>query len=898
MSPFVALLRAALPAVWVLGAAVVLRWVTARWLDPLPKRVLAAFLLLEAVLLAPALLGGKVLLPLHLLETFPPYQASGPELAPEETPDNRLQYDLVLEVVPHTIAVRRSLARGEWPLWNPDVGAGMTILGDPTAHSRLFHPFALLTLPLPVPEAATATAGLRLLVALVFSFLLFRRLLGAGDGPAFFGAVTYGFGGYLVLWLGWPLADSAVGLPLLLYGLLLVAERGLPRDVLLLAVAVYTVVVGGHPETILYVGLLGGAFGLWCLVRARGPGPAATAARFAGAGALALACAAPALLPVADHLPRTHRAEMLERRGERLADADPFEGLRGPDELRGTLRQTVRRLGPMVAPHAQGSQLHGGGRTFWGEGNVYLDTPGFAGTLALLLALAAGVSVKRGAGRGATSGAGRRLPLERSVLWIGVPFVVLALVRFPGLGHLLATAPVLDRSASRHARLTLVLVLFVAYLAVCTLERWRRGELRSAPLVGGGAVTLAVVAAANLGLVPEGLDPGRSLPGLRYGSLALQAGVAAAALAALLAGRVRGPTRGPTPDSCRRAVPVVLALLAFLELAWFFGPANPATPRELFYPPTDTTRFLREHAEGHRVVGMADALRPNVPSVHRLADPRFSNPAKPWRYAWLTSALSRSPREITDVFGEPEHPLYRLLGVRYLVVRDRFRLDPLRRVFEGEGLSIYEPPAPPLPRLFLPERARLLAPVEGSPGPRWLHRITSIEDHGATSLAETLPAGASSWRSRRPEASILTLERPRVRSSAAPEHVRARVRLEEPRLLASSIHQDGGWRLLVDGRRVDTVRTNGVFVGGWLRPGPDGGDRRLDLLYRPRGFVAGMLAAALGLTAGLAWWLPLPLAGRQLPAPSSNSPATAARRGLPAAVRGSAETRRQRLGTS
>ncbi len=880
MSPFVALLRAALPGLWVLGAAVVLRRIAARWLDPLPKRVLAAFLLLEALLLAPALLGGKVLLPLHLLETFPPYQDSGPELAPEETPGNRLQYDLVLEVVPHAIAVRRSLAGGEWPLWNPDVGAGMTIPGDPTAHSRLFHPFALLTLPLPVPEAATATAGLRLLVALAFSFLLFRRL-GAGGGPAFFGAVTYGFGGYLVLWLGWPLADSAVGLPLLLYGLLLVAERGLPRDGLVLAVAVYTVVVGGHPETILYVGLLGGAFGLWCLVRSRGPGTAATAVRFAGAGALALACAAPALLPMADYLPQTHRAEMVERRGERLADADPFEGLRSPEELRATLGRTARRLGPMVAPHSRGSQLHGRLDTFWGEGNVYRQTPGFAGTLALVLALAAWVPAGRGAGR--------RLPLEGSVLWLGVPFVVLAVARFPGLDHLLATAPVLDRSASRHARLTMVLVLFLAYLAACTLERWRRGELRAAPLVGAAAVTCAVVAAANLGLVPEGLDPGRSLPKLRHQSLAVQGAVVVLALTGLLVARARGAAG----DRVRRAVPVVLALLAFLELAWFFAPANPATPRELFYPPTDTTRFLREHAEGHRVAGMADALRPNVPSVHGLADPRFSNPAKPWRYAWLTSPLSRSPRDITDVFGEPVHPLYRLLGVRYLLVRERFRLDPLRRVFEGDGLSVYEPPAPPLPRLFLPESARELPPLGGSPGPRWLRRIASIDDHGATSLAEGLPGGASSWRSRRPSTSVLTLDR-----SPAPAHVRARVRLVEPRLLASSIHQDGGWRLLVDGRRVETMRTNGVFVGAWLRPGPAGGERRLDLLYRPRGFVLGMLVAALGLAGGLARWLPEPAAACHPSEPSSNSPARASRRSLPAAVRGSSESRRQRFGTS
>jgi hypothetical protein len=700
-----------------------------------------------------------------------------------------------------------------------------------------------------VPEAATAIAGLRLLLALVFAFLLFRRL-GLGEGPAFFGSVAYGFGGFLVLWLGWPMADTAAGLPLLLYALLLVARRGARSDALLLAVAVYGVAAAGHPETILYAGLLAGAFGLWCLTGSRGRPPRARRAPgFAscvGAGLVAAACAAPVLLPTAGHLPRTHRAELVDRRAERIGTDDPFEGLRGLDELGVTLRRTAGRIAPMVAPHSQGSQLHGAGETFWGEGNVYLYTTGFAGTLTLLLVLAA-------AGPG-----GRRMPLERPVLWIGVPFVVLAVVRFPGLAHLLATAPVLDRVANRHARLTMVLVLFLAYLAACTLERWRRGELRRASLIGAAAGTLALVVAAHLAPAPEGFPAAASLAALRHRALALQVAVAGVGLAALLAasggfgGRERDPIRQRARrwDWARAAVPAGLGLVAFLELWCFFAPANPAAPRRLFYPATDAIRWLREHDGPYRVAGLADALRPNVPSVYGLADPRFSNPAKPWDYAFLTSPLSRSVREITDVFGAPEHPLYRLLGVRYLLIRDEIPLDPLRRVFEGDGLSIYRPPAPPLPRLFLPEAAERRRPA-------WLQQVLSSDDHGRLSVADALPGGAQSWRSRRPAASALEIHQP----ARSPARLRARALLQEPRLLASSIHQDGHWHLLVDGVRVETVRTNGVFVGAWLGPG----EHRLDLLYRPRSVVLGSILAALGAAAALAWWLPEPRSRRSRP---------------------------------
>ncbi|HXT19494.1 MAG TPA: hypothetical protein VN923_01980, partial [Thermoanaerobaculia bacterium] len=87
-----------------------------------------------------------------------------------------------------------------------------------------------------------------------------------------------------------------------------------------------------------------------------------------------------------------------------------------------------------------------------------------------------------------------------------------------------------------------------------------------------------------------------------------------------------------------------------------------------------------------------------------------------------------------------------------------------------------------------------------------------------------------------------------------PERWSAVFRAPEPRLLAASIYQDGGWRLLVDRRPRATVTTNGPLLGAWL----PAGEHALELLYRPREHTAGCALSALALALGLVWLLPPP----------------------------------------
>ena len=798
-----------LPALLLVVVAVSLRWPLARWYEAPPWWALGAFLLLIAVLLGPSLAGGEVALPLHLLPREPPFE----HLALDDEPASEIAHDLILEVVPWQLTVRRALASGEWPLWEPKMGAGMPVLADAQAQAQAFQPITLPALLLPLPGALAAIAGLRLLAALVFAFLLLRRL-GCGAGPAFFGAVSYGFSGFLVLWLGWPIGNSGAALPFLLYAVVLTGRRGARRDVLLLTLAAFSTLLVGHPETVLDAAAAGAAAAAWCFFRSGGRERWRAAGRWAGAALLAAGCAAPVLLPLLDHLPETHRSELVERRNERLARQDPLAGWRTAESRREELAGMAGRLGQVIAPHSAGSPLHG---ITWRGGDLYLYGTGFAGSLALALAVATLVA------------AGPRLPLERPLAWAAL-LLFLVLARPPGLAHLLAAIPGLDRSPSHHTRVALLLAWCLSALAALALERWRRGTLSRPALLAGALVVLAAVSAAYAALAPAEAD---LLLDLRRSSWWLQ-GAAAALGAGVLAAWHRRP-RG------RGLLSAALGAAAFLELVFFFGPGVWTGPRRLYLPETESLRFLQANAGSDRILGLGEVLRPNLASAYGLADPRISNPSKPWHYTNLLSPVSRDRRDTTDLFQRPVHPLYRLLGVRYVLVRERFSLRPLLpQVFRADGLRIYELPDP-LPRLFLPRAA------EPDRSAR-LRRVAAIRDFERRSLVAEVPGGAPRWRSRRPAASVLAIE------ELLPSRIRSRALLVEPRLLASSVYQDRGWHVLVGGHRVASARTNVVFVGAWL----PAGEHRVELLYRPRSFVLGCLLAGLALAAGTACLTPPP----------------------------------------
>jgi hypothetical protein len=757
-----------LPGLWlgllVAAAAAALR----RWYDPLPGRVLAAFGLAVVALFGEGLLGGGILLPLDNLRGHAPFQ----ELAPSEPHGNLLQGDLIQLVSPSQVAVRRAWGEGRWPLWNPHAGAGTPLLADPQAQA--LQPLTAAGYSLPWMRAAALTAALRVWLALAFTFLFLRRQ-GLGEGPAAAGALGFGLGGFVVLWVGWPLATSAVLLPGVLYALTRVIDGGARRDSALLAALLFALLTAGHPETVAYVLLFALAFLATRLARRRPGDRARRLARAMAAGLVGALLAAPALLPALELLPGSLRAT-------RLAAAPPAHSPDDSPDDGSPRARPVARLLPVAAPNAFGNSrfVH-----YWGPVNTNEDAGAFVGTALLLAALMAPF-------------ARRRLPGEG--LALGVAALGLAAVAL-GAG-----------------RAALPLGFALAWLGAATLERFRRGEgrpLRLAAAAGSIAVGLAALLAWAYLAHPDPADPAR-LEVFRFGWLRWQLRFLVAGAGLLLVSIGLGARLGRRFPGWRPAavavIPAVAALVA-AELLLLHRPANPPMPERLALPEVPAIAFLRENLGGQRMAGLGRAFPPNLPSLYGLADARVYNPAAPADYfERLQPILAGWWGEIPEL-GAPGHPLYRRLGVRFLVTGPDESL-PLRLAWEDSTARVWSVQSP-RPLLFLVNEA------EGS-----------------------------------------ALEVARLDA----QHVTARLRLPAGADLATSLYQDGNWRLLVDGRFIDGAgRAGGPFVAARLPAGA----RRLDLLYRPGSFLAGLLLAAAGLALGAAWWVGPPTAPAPRPAPGA-----------------------------
>jgi hypothetical protein len=494
----------------------------------------------------------------------------------------------------------------------------------------------------------------------------------------------------------------------------------------------------------------------------------------------------------------------------------------------------AERLLPIAAPNAYGNNRFG---PYWGDDNINEDAAAFAGGAALLCALLACAPL---------TGLGKRQRQER--LFLGVAAVCLVVIaRPPGMLQLVASLPLLGKSATYQHRLVLLLLLALAYLAACTLERWRQEGVRRQSLALAAAGLLAVVAWAYLQAgVPKAPNDPTALADLRHQWLAGQ--LAALVAAALLLGWRRP---GRAPGALQKLL--FLTLIA-AELLWIHLPANPGMPRRFYWPTTPAVAFLEHHldanvaGEGFRLIGVGASFQPNGAALYGLSDGRYTNPLQPWNAAVVLRPLVDSPEQVNDLYYPLEHPLYDFLAVRYGMVPEGVALPPpWRLAFVDRSAWVYERPTP-LPRYFLPPEADRLP---GYPWPRWMAgrreyaSAVILRDRRGLRGRSGMP---EVWKASHPEGSRLEIEK------IAAAHVRLRTALAEPRLLASSHYQDGGWNLLLDRRPHPTVVADGPFLAAWL----PAGEHRLDLVYRPRTFLPGCLLAALALVGGGVWWVPRP----------------------------------------
>ncbi len=374
----------------------------------------------------------------------------------------------LLQFAPWWAQASRTLLAGELPLWNPLLGLGAPLLAN--YQSALLYPptwgyfiaYALGGLPLlawlmaPLAALHLAWGG--------WGMARLARVLGWNVTAQTISGLAFGLSGYAVARAHFLSVNAAVAwLPWLLLAAYRLATRPGKRPLLFFAGVCALQLLAGHAQTAWYSLLLAGLLALFWGAQAAGRnGLLRTAGRFILAGGWAAALAAAQLLPTAEYLLHSQRAESYN------------------PELALQYSFWPWRLLTLVAPNLFGNPAHG---NYWGYATFWEDAA-YLGLLGLLFALAA-LFTRRPTDR----------PLRRALLAILLVSFVLALGdNTPLYPWLFAHIPTFDLFQAP-ARWLLWAMAALALLAGLGAHHWQRPTGRALywsrlATAGAGAVML------------------------------------------------------------------------------------------------------------------------------------------------------------------------------------------------------------------------------------------------------------------------------------------------------------------------------------------------------------------------------------------------------------------------
>lgn len=783
---------------------------------------------------APALFGGRVLLPADIVPLMRPWSATASTRFPDFRTAQNQMLGPIFEYYSWRHYARERIHRGEVPLWNPRELGGNVLLAN--NQSAVLYPPNVLLYVLPLPTGINLVTALHTFLTGLFLFG-FLRTLRLRRPAAMTGALVWMFCGLQVAWTEFQTPTAALcWLP----GALWAWERYLRTarwrvGILGVGGALAMALLAGHMQFAFYVGF---GFAVYAVARAIWPctGDASLRVRnraicLVVALVLAGALSASTLLPV------------LEVGRSNFRGANDYAGsvaLRIPpmNLLTIVVPNLLGNPHDYVSVGADGSLVQG--HDYIGRFE-YVEYAAYVGVCGIILALVGIVFGMRRRGRSAPAAlALAMIGAAGLLLAAGTPLCAAFYYGVPGYRQFHATA-----------RALCLLCLALAGLAAFGVDRLleasagdaveRNRALRTVAWTSVGVAIAALVAFPGMGLlVPTLLTDhwfGYEVAGLMR-SLGL---VGASALVAVVV--VRCAACGGWPGGAARwSLPVVAAVDVLLTMAAFNPVADPAM---LGYP-TATTDFLATTSPD-RVVSLEDPQRgiksrivPNMNAVVGYREAQGADSLHWDRYHRLMEcvALSMLPGQ-KQAFADPN--TVRLPGVTNRV------LDLLNVRY-----ATTHPSAP----LHAPGWTRVLDAEltvwrsDHAFGPVWIVGRTRSARSPGEALRLVMDPSVDLHTEAVVEGAVPTMDARAAGGSARvvrfdPHRIAVDTHAVAPGLLVLSEIGMPGWHASVDGRPAQIVLSDYV-----LRSVPiPAGDHRVELVYRPASYYVGLYLTALALAA-------------------------------------------------
>jgi Bacterial membrane protein YfhO len=745
----------------------------------LPRRIALFFYLLVLIFFFRPLTQQYVNFQLDVLPSIPPWF----HVTNDHHQFTSELNDLPMQIVPWMHQVRESWKSLEPPLWNPFAGGGYPLLGN--GQSSAFSLLRFLTLPLPLGRAVTAEAAMKVLIALTFTFLYCRRrysLLGSTIA-----AVTFGFCGFIIGWLHFPMVTAACLAPAVLYAIDLLAEQRTRGRFMFAALLWTQLLFAGHPETAAHLFWLGGVYVLWLVIAEKKPWRLILT--LGGALAVSALLAAPYLGPLLETMPKSKRVAELKNMPVSAEDL-PY--------------QDRNCAIVMFQPHFFGQVPW---EKAWGPADTE-PLGGFPGMFGWVAWIAVALQVIL-----------RRQWRSREMFYAVLTLFVLGVIySWPGVGesfHLMM--PI-----AANARARLLFTLLCAIQTAAAIDFARRTPMLIAIL--GAAVMLFLLlripmaSAYRFDTAILGMLPG---------------------MAVLIAAAIVALTR-------HKAAVLALLVVVIADLFLIGRDRSMPLPDRMLYPTTPMIARLEELKaqapanEPFRFVGIGPQFFPNTSATYGLEDIRAHDPMSNARYlAFLKLTADYEPWNYFAFLNDPNKSVFDFLNVRYVVLSPGIPVtDPGRYtiVYDGRDGRILENRTV-LPRFYAVRNVLLEFRDEV--------RYPQLRAHHEwfnTAILDDLKTDNTQLRDDffKPRPADSPLATAKI-VTASPTDYRVQAKAPRWSLIVSSIPSWPGWKVTVNGERVKPIRVNAAFLGFAVPPGTS--DVRV--WYAPMSFCAGVWVAGL-----------------------------------------------------